>query len=128
VPRSLAPTSTALVALAIATTALVPVGLAGTLGGVRGTVTRGPIAPVCREGVPCTAPASGVTLVFVRAGVRVAAVTTSGQGTYRVVLPAGRYVVRRLRAPLVGGMVPSIVTVRIGRLSVVNFSIDTGIR
>jgi hypothetical protein len=118
----------AVLMFATAGTTVVPLAAAGSSNGARGTVTRGPITPVCRAGISCTAPAVGVTLVFVQAGTPVAAVTTSGQGTYRVVLPPGRYVVRGRGTTRLGSIRPSIVTVRTGTFTVLNFSIDTGIR
>ena len=61
----------------------------GTATGFRGYVKRGPTMPVCRVGVPCTAPAQGVKLRFSRAGKVVATATTNDRGWYRVVLRAG---------------------------------------
>jgi hypothetical protein len=65
----------------------------GTATGFRGYVKRGPTMPVCRVGVPCTAPAKGVKLRFSRAGKVVATATTNNRGWYRVVLRASRYTV-----------------------------------
>jgi hypothetical protein len=101
---------------------------AAVQSGIRGTVIKSPTKPVCDEGVPCTAPASGVTLVFVRDGVRVATATTSKAGTYRVVLRPGTYVVRTLRKLPFGSPQPRTVRVLPMRFVVVNFEIDTGIR
>jgi hypothetical protein len=119
------------VALAVASSALV-VGLAcvgaTTPSGIRGTVIRGPTSPVCREGVPCTAPAAGVALVFVRKGVVVRRVTTAGNGSFRVALAPGTYVVRTARTFPIGGMSARSVKVRQARFTVVKLSIDTGIR
>lgn len=109
--------------------------LAGSLGasaatqsGIRGKVIKSPTKPVCEEGVPCSAPAAGVTLVFMRGGVRVATTTTSKAGTYRVVLRPGTYVVRTLRKPPFGSPQPRTVRVQAGRFAVANFELDTGIR
>lgn len=99
-----------------------------TPSGIRGTVIKGPTKPVCEEGVPCSAPAAGVALVFVRGGVRVATAATSKAGTYRVVLRPGTYVVRTLRKMPSGSPQPRTVRVPAGRFAVVNFEIDTGIR
>ena len=101
---------------------------AATSSGIRGTVVKGPTTPVCREGVPCSAPAAGVTLVFVRGGVRVASATTSKAGTFRVVLSPGPYLVRLLSKQAFGGAPPRTVRVLPSRFAVANFDIDTGIR
>jgi uncharacterized membrane protein len=101
---------------------------AATPSGIRGIVIKSPTKPVCEEGIPCSAPAAGVALVFLRGGVRVATVVTSKAGAYRVVLPPGTYVVRTLRKPAFGG--PSLRRVRVppGRFVVADIEIDTGIR
>lgn len=91
-------------------------------------MVKSPTTPVCREGVPCSAPAAGVTLVFVRGGVRVASVTTSKAGTFRVVLSPGPYLVRLLSKQAFGGAPPRTVRVLPSRFAVANFDIDTGIR
>jgi len=101
---------------------------AGTQSGIRGTVIKSPTKPVCEEGVPCSAPAAGVVLVFVRNGVEAARTKTLPNGSFRVVLAPGTYVVRSLRKFPIGGMHPRTVTVRQGRFAVVRLSIDTGIR
>jgi len=119
------------IALVLAFLALLAGSLAAaaaTPSGIRGTLIKSPTSPVCREGVPCSAPAAGFVLVFVRAGVRVATATTSKAGTYRVVLRPGAYVVRSPRTPALGSLTPRAVRVRAGRFTVANFEIDTGIR
>lgn len=92
-----------------------------------GTVIKSPTKPVCEEGDPCSAPAAGVTLAFLRGGVRVATATTSKAGTYRVVLRPGTYVVRSLRKGF-GSPQPRTVRVLPGHFTVANFELDTGIR
>jgi hypothetical protein len=112
----------ALVALAIGC------GSAGgaTATGLRGYVKRGPTMPVCRVGVPCTAPAKGVKLRFSRAGKVVATATTNDKGWYRVVLRGGRYTVGiSVKATAFG---PRSATVQSGRMTRRDFLIDTGIR
>ena len=118
----------ALVAAFIALAVGSPGASAATQSGIRGTVIRSPTRPVCEEGVPCTAPAAGVVLVFVRNGVEVARSKTLPDGSFRVVLAPGTYVVHSLRKFPIGGMYPRTVTVRQGRFAVVRLSIDTGIR
>jgi hypothetical protein len=98
----------------------------GTATGFRGYVMRGPTMPVCRVGVPCTAPAKGVKLRFSRAGKLAATATTNDRGWYRVVLPAGRYAVSTSAKGSAFG--PRTATARKSRMVRQDFLIDTGIR
>jgi hypothetical protein len=94
--------------------------------GLRGTVTRGPVTPVCRTGVPCTAPAKHVTVTFTRNGVS-KTVVTGDEGRYSIALAAGTYGVRI--GPLLHvTFTPRTAVVTAGRMTNRNFSIDTGIR
>jgi hypothetical protein len=109
--------------------------LVGSLGasaaapsGIRGTVIKSPTKPVCEEYVPCSAPAAGAVLVFVRNGVEAARAKTLSDGSFRVVLAPGTYVVRSLPKFPIGGMRPRTVVVRQGLITVVRLTIDTGIR
>ncbi len=87
-------------------------------------MTIGPLQPVCRAETPCSGPAKHVTLRFSRGG-RSTQTRTDAAGNYRIVLPAGAYAVR----PATGfGIRPGTVLVVRGRMRVVNFAIDTGIR
>jgi hypothetical protein len=112
----------------LAALALAAPAVAQADSGVRGVVMRGPTMPVCQEGVPCTAPAANVTLVFARAGVTVV-VQTNVAGRYRVGLHPGTWTVS-LRPPrkLGRGIEPRSVVVRAGAWTTANLSIDTGIR
>jgi hypothetical protein len=91
--------------------------------GLYGTVMRGPITPVCVAEAPCSAPAAGAVLVFTR-GTVVDHVTVASDGTYRLHLPAGLYVVRTGKQRLD----PTVARVYVGRMARLDFSIDTGIR
>jgi hypothetical protein len=95
--------------------------------GLRGTVTKGPLMPVCREGVPCDGPAAGLTLVFSRNGVAVGRTTTRQDGSYRLALRPGRYAVRAVPRGLVPPE-PNAVTVVADRFRRIDFFVDTGIR
>lgn len=98
-------------------------------GTLVGTVTRGPVTPVCAVEQPCDEPAANVTLVFSREQQIRGRVTTDRDGRYRIRLPAGTYVVRRAVAAAPDRKLdPRSVLVRAGRLTRVDFSIDTGIR
>ena len=93
--------------------------------GLYGTVTRGPITPVCIAEEPCSAPMPGAMLVFSRVGREVARTRTAANGTYRVRLAPGMYSVRVLQARPAD---PGVVRVQRGHFRQVDFSIDTGIR
>jgi hypothetical protein len=92
-------------------------------GVLYGTVTIGPLTPVCRVGAPCDGPAKRATLTFARPGQTVT-VRTDGSGRYRVGLRAGTWSVR---ASVGMRLSPTSVTVRPGAQRD-DFSVDTGIR
>jgi hypothetical protein len=99
-------------------------------GGLHGLVTRGPIVPVCAIEVPCDAPAPHLTLLFLRNDRLVGRVVTDESGRYSLRLPAGAYTVSRPAAvsSIDRKLEPNRVRVFAGRLTRVDFSIDTGIR
>ena len=97
--------------------------------GLHGIVTRGPTTPVCRAGVPCSAPAVGAVLVFSRAGHMVLRVRTGAGGRYSVHLTPGYYTVQISPVPRIGfGTRPAHVHVARNVNARLDFSIDTGIR
>jgi hypothetical protein len=94
-------------------------------GIVRGTVTRGPVTPICSEAQPCCVPATGVRLVFLRNGRPIAHTTTRIDGSCRIRLATGRYGIRvrgwrRWR--------PTHMIVRRGHVTRLDIALDTGIR
>jgi hypothetical protein len=98
-------------------------------GTLVGDVRRGPITPVCVVEQPCDEPAKHVTLLFSRGGSVVGRAETDGSGHYRLRLPAGLYGVRRLGATgLSRRLEPNSARVHAGRVTRVDFFIDTGIR
>jgi hypothetical protein len=97
--------------------------LALALALVYGSVTMGPVTPVCQAGTPCDKPAAQVTLTFTRAGHTTSTKTGVG-GAYRVRLAPGIYIVR---ASAGMSMRPHAVNVHAPRTHL-DFSIDTGIR
>ncbi len=104
--------------------------VATTGSGLYGKVTRGPIAPVCTVGKPCSAPAPGITLSFVRNAKTVARVESGRYGLYRVALAPGIYTVREvaqttMKPPMVK---PLVVRVRVGTWTRLDVTVDTGIR
>ncbi len=97
--------------------------------GLYGMVSRGPTAPVCHVGKPCSAPASGSHLVFHRHGVVIARVRVARNGRYSVALRPGIYRVTVKPAQKIGsGISPRRVRVKIGPARELDFQIDTGIR
>jgi hypothetical protein len=101
--------------------------LALLVGSLHGTVTRGPITPVCQVGVPCDGPAGHVTLLFKRSGITTKT-STDANGHYRIKLKAGYYTVRTNQKPFGTQPKPANVRVVAGRDRTVHFFIDTGIR
>jgi hypothetical protein len=103
-------------------------GCGGQAGGahdtsLHGTVTRGPITPVCVRGQSCSKPAAGVTLRFSIGSAVVAGVRTGGDGSYRINLPAGRYSVVGPK-----GLRPTRFSLPGDGSRRLDFLIDTGIR
>jgi hypothetical protein len=97
--------------------------------GLRGLVTRGPITPACVAEQPCTAPATGVTLVFSSNGRTVGRAITNAKGWYRITLRPGRYSVAIGSAQQsLRRLSPVRADVIADRYRRVDFSIDTGIR
>jgi hypothetical protein len=96
-------------------------------GGLYGTVTKGPLQPVCRQGVPCDGPAAGLTLVFRRNGAVAARATTGKDGTYRVSLAPGRYSVGAV-PPALQPPEPQAASVPRRGFRRVDLFVDTGIR
>jgi hypothetical protein len=112
---------------AFAILALAPAisGASVTRSGVHGSVRRGPTQPVCQVGTPCTAPAAGVRLTFLR-GTVVRHKRTNKRGRYSIRLAPGRYAVRVSGGRF--GYTPRKVIVRRGHMSRLNIQIDTGLR
>jgi len=100
-----------------------PLAVLVASGVLYGSVSIGPLTPVCRVGTPCDGPAKHATLTFTRSG-RSVATTTDAAGRYRVRLMLGRWTVR---ASAGMSMKPTVVAVSAGTHRA-NFSIDTGIR
>jgi len=97
------------------------------VSGVQGLVTKGPIAPVCRQGEPCTAPVQ-VTLLFHRGGHTYRA-RSAPDGRYRILLAPGYYTVTTLERIGIGRNIrPRAIHVRRGHVDRLDFAIDTGIR
>jgi hypothetical protein len=107
--------------------------IAGSSGGATGSglygaVRKGPVMPVCQQGVPCDAPAQ-VTLVFSRDNQVVARVKSTANGKYRIALAPGFYDVRStVKVGVTKLPKPHAVHVRSGHWDRINLFFDTGIR
>jgi hypothetical protein len=97
--------------------------LAVKLALLYGSVTIGPVTPVCQVGVPCDKPGGQVKLTFTRLGHAFSA-TTDSSGKYRIKLTPGIYAVR---ASAGMSMRPRNINVHAPSTHL-DFSIDTGIR
>jgi hypothetical protein len=90
---------------------------------LKGTVTIGPLTPVCRVGTPCTGPAARVVLTFT-SRTRAVRATTAADGTYSVRLAPGTYSVTGSKGMRIAPA--QVVVGPRGRWQ--SFAIDTGIR
>jgi hypothetical protein len=90
---------------------------------VKGTVSIGPLTPVCRAGTPCDGPAEHVVLTFVSPS-RTIRATTGASGAYAVRLPPGTYTVTASSGMRI---TPAQVVVHSAPRRQ-SFAIDTGIR
>jgi hypothetical protein len=98
--------------------------------GLTGTVTRGPITPVCRIDVPCDAPFTA-TFNVERSARRVAQFQSDASGQFTVFLAPGGYtVVPAADAPIIAptGQAKPVTVADNGMLTVVRLAFDTGIR
>ena len=97
--------------------------------GLTGTVTRGPITPVCMVNVPCDAPFAAHFTV-VQGSHTVAAFQSGASGAFEVRLAPGSYnVVPGSDAPIMSPTSQAkAVTVGPSGLTFVQLNFDTGIR
>ncbi len=107
-------------------------------GELAGNVNIGPLTPVERVGVPTPTPppevftSRGIQVFQADGKTPVTSVMFSPDGTYRVALAPGKYVVALLK-PGIGGMgmarsLPAEVTIVSGQTTRLDIDIDTGIR
>lgn len=95
--------------------------------GLTGAVRRGPVMPVCREGVPCDAPMSG-SFDVLKDGHRVATFQTDADGHFTVRLAPGTYTITPTSGGSLMNQQSKSVTVGPDGLTTVELSFDTGIR
>jgi hypothetical protein len=106
------------------------IGTCPSDSGIAGTITEGPITPVCRNDVPCDRPLVATLIATDAHGIEVARATSSADGSYRLGLQPGTYTVIPQKAR--PGPLPAVqalqVTVPEDAYPTVNISYDTGIR
>jgi hypothetical protein len=118
-----------LAALSASLAFAVPANCGGNAdSGLYGRVVIDPAQPVCRIGVPCTAPAKHVVLKFAVPGRPIVRTKTDERGRYRVTLRPGTYIVAAENRAIGRGLEPRQAVVRTGRYRRVDFTLDTGIR
>jgi hypothetical protein len=102
--------------------------LAPPTTGLTGVVTRGPVTPVCRVDLPCSAPFVGTFSVLQGTKV-IGTFQSDSEGRFTVMLYPGTYSVVLTDATLLGPFRQSkTVTVVSPGLTTVNLEFDTGIR
>jgi len=112
--------------LLLAVLVLVAPATGATGSGLKGTLTIGPLRPVCSQDEPCDGPAPRATLAFTRNG-KTISTRTDRHGVYRVTLAPGWYAVRT-SVGIAHTPRPARARVLAGRYRVVSFFADTGIR
>ena len=100
--------------------------------GIEGLVTIQPVCPESQDSDPCQGAPFETTLVIreLQSGEEVATVQSAADGTFRVPLPPGEYIVEppepeSFVAPFAG---PQIITVHEGEFSSIEVVYDSGVR
>lgn len=78
--------------------------------GIAGTISEGPITPVCTSGVPCDRPLVATLIATDARGIEVARTTSAADGSYRLGLLPGSYTVIPQKAQ--PGPFPTVQAVR----------------
>jgi hypothetical protein len=103
--------------------------VSGLDSGIQGTVLLGPTCPVEIAGAsPCVTPYPGVLVITDSEGREVARATAAADGTFRVALPPGDYVILPQSGNPFPAAQPVDVTVVPGGFVDVQVNYDTGIR
>jgi hypothetical protein len=121
----------AIVCLVLLASACASSAHSGSASGVEGTVLFGPFCPVERADSPCPPrPIAADITVSTPTGATVTSWTSNSNGSYRIPLRPGTYVVTA-RAPGTGAFgvsKPVDVVVVLGRFTHVDLMVDSGIR
>lgn len=96
--------------------------------GITGTITLGPITPVCKIGTPCDKPYQGTVIVKTMDGKEITQFTSSGDGLFTVALQPGTYWLTSVNTMARPHMQPQQVVVNNGQLTTLHIQFDTGIR
>jgi len=105
--------------------------------GIFGVATIGPTCPgPQRIGQVCEKPYQGTIAIGTQVQTQsntgefkeIKRITTNSDGRFRVSLPPGDYVAKRLDSPMLYGLAKTSIRVDAGRFSEVNILFDTGIR
>jgi hypothetical protein len=100
------------------------------LGILKGTVTRGPLAPVGRPGIRNSTPVAAARIeITTSTGETVATIQSNSDGTYSVQLVPGTYFVRVIwpTTPF-GNKPPQTIIIGKGEITQLDIRVDTGIR
>jgi hypothetical protein len=106
------------------------IGRCEASSGVEGVVTLGPLTPVCVVGQPCDRPYQATLDIEDTSGQLVAETTSDANGSYRVGLRPGTYMIVPLSPP--GQTLPRASSVQVdvpsGQFVTVDIAYDSGIR
>jgi hypothetical protein len=97
-----------------------------TRTGLEGTVRRGPVQPVCREGEACDAPLQAA-FTLRRDGLAIARFASDSAGHFLVYVAPGTYLVVPVEPIGLGPQMPEV-TVQADGLTHLDLTFDTGIR
>ena len=101
-----------------------------TTTGIQGTVTLGPITPVCQVNKPCDSPYQATLNIQNASAAVIAQIRSGADGRYSVTLAPGRYTVVPLSPS--GQSLPRASSVQVdvvsGQFATVDIQYDTGIR
>lgn len=95
--------------------------------GIYGTITIGPITPVCRVDIACDGPYS-TTIIVSNSGGEVTRFTSDSQGHFLVNLLPGNYTLTPAGSGRLPWMSPQSVTVSSGLYTQLDIQFDSGIR
>lgn len=99
-------------------------------GTLEGTITRGPLTPIERPGIPSSAPVAAAQIgIATPDGKKAATVQSGSAGEYSVQLAPGTYVVTVTSpARALSKNLPATVTITEGATTHLDIRLDTGIR
>ncbi len=106
-----------------------PAPLGITNSGIKGKMTIWPNAPRCQTGKLCSGPYQGTVLVKSADGTQtITQFTANSDGTFKVNVPAGQYILTGPNTGLPPILMPQKVTVENGKYTEVSIQFDSGMR